>query len=80
MKRSDAVKKLLTKVISPYEVIKQEYYEQGIYHDRAEKLLDFIENTLGMLPPLNEEVYHHMDNDDRVTVNQAKPYFTWEEE
>ena len=45
----------------------------------AKEILKEIEE-LGMLPPLNEKNYHHMDNDSRETVNQAKWYFSWEEE
>jgi hypothetical protein len=45
----------------------------------ADDLLSIIENA-GMLPPLNEQEYHYMDNYDRTTVNAARPYFTWEPE
>lgn len=34
----------------------------------------------GMLPPLNEENYHFMDNAARNHVNQARWYFSWESE
>lgn len=52
MKRSEAIKMLIHKVISPFEIIKQEYYENGIYEQRAKDLLDFLENKMGMVPPL----------------------------
>jgi len=51
MKRSEAIKKLLPKVLCPHVVIKQENYDSGVYHDKAEKLLVFIEEELGMKPP-----------------------------
>lgn len=52
MKRSEAIDKLIQKVISPYEIITKENYDCGIYKDRAKRLLDFIEKELGMLPPV----------------------------
>lgn len=51
MKRSEAINKLIHKVSCPHEIITQHNYETGIYHDRAERLLSFIEKELGMLPP-----------------------------
>ena len=45
----------------------------------AVKLLEKIEKA-GMLPPLNEQNYHHMDNEDRQVVNLAKSLYTWENE
>lgn len=51
MKRSDAIKKLMTKVVSPFEVIRKENYDSGEYERRAERLLEFIEKELGMKPP-----------------------------
>lgn len=53
MKRSDAIKKLIYKVISPYEIISQEMFDSGVYYERAERLLEFIEKELGMTPPLD---------------------------
>lgn len=50
MKRSEAIKKLMPHCISPFEVIKHEYYESGLYEERAKRLLDFIEKELGMIP------------------------------
>ena len=49
MKRSEAVKKLITKVISPTEIISQDM--QDIYLMRADRLLTFIEKELHMSPP-----------------------------
>ena len=49
------------------------------YKEMSEDILDRLESE-GMLPPLNESVYHYMDNNDRQTVNAARPYFTWEKE
>ena len=49
MKRSDAIKKLIPKVIAPYEVVHSDM--QDIYYQRAERLLEFIEQELNMLPP-----------------------------
>ena len=51
MKRSDAIKKLIPKVICPHVIITREDYENGIYYERAKSLLDFIENDLDMWPP-----------------------------
>lgn len=50
MKRSEAIKKLMHKCISPYEIIKQSNYDTGEYERRAERLLTFIEKELRMLP------------------------------
>lgn len=47
--------------------------------DDEKVLLDFLE-ALGVQPPLNEQEYHHMDNDDRITLNKASKFFTWEPE
>jgi hypothetical protein len=49
MKRSEAIKKLTSKVISPFEIISYEL--QDIYYMRAERLLTFIEKELHMTPP-----------------------------
>lgn len=50
MKRSEMIRLLIPKVVSPFEVIKMEYYENGVYEGRAVRLLDFLEQQ-GMLPP-----------------------------
>lgn len=42
-------------------------------------LLDEIE-TLGMWPPINEDLYHYMDNGARKEINAGTKYFKWEEE
>lgn len=71
MKRSEAIKKLIHKVISPFEVIKSEYYENGLYEERAKQMLEFIENELGMLPP-----------DTKLAYEFDEPYIDcrWEQE
>ena len=51
MKRSEAIKKLIPKVISPFEVILKDRYDFGVYEERAKALLSFIEKELGMRPP-----------------------------
>lgn len=50
MKRSEAIKKLMHKCISPFEIIKKENYDNGEYERRAESLLTFIEKELRMVP------------------------------
>lgn len=45
----------------------------------SEQILDKIE-SMDMLPPINENEYNYMDNDDRKAVNNALFYFTWEKE
>lgn len=74
MKRSEAIQKLMRKVISPYEVIKKEYFDNGIYEMRAKNLLDFIENELKMQPPqyFNIDYYDEPDCDGLISE--------WEEE
>lgn len=47
--------------------------------EKANKILKIIENA-GMLPPLNEQNYHHMDNQSRLDANEIKWYHNWEEE
>lgn len=55
MKRSEAIIKLLPKITSKYEIVHQELYDGGFYHQRAEELLSFMENELGLHPvKLNE--------------------------
>lgn len=49
------------------------------YKDVSKQILDAIE-AAGMLPPLNEDNYHYMDNGDRETCNLAKLYYTWNKE
>lgn len=51
MKRSEALAKLQRFVVSPHEIITQANYDAGVYADRAERLLTFIEKELGMKPP-----------------------------
>ena len=62
MKRSEAITKLLSKVVSPFEVIREQSYNDGTYHRRAEKLLEFIEREIGMLPPYNPEYINYDNN------------------
>ena len=45
----------------------------------SEQILDMVEKN-GMYPPLNEDEYNYMDNSNRLAVNNALPYFTWEKE
>jgi len=57
MKRSDAIKKLMPKCISHFEVLRQESYDNGEYYRRAESLLNFIEKELRMSPPpINKKI------------------------
>lgn len=51
MKKSEAIKKLMHRVIVRNEVLTQYEYEIGVYEDRARRLLEFIEKELGMQPP-----------------------------
>ncbi len=51
MKRSEAVKKLMQEIISPYEIISYDSWVSGVYEAKAERLLQFIEKELGMIPP-----------------------------
>lgn len=72
MKRSEMLNKLDDFLIS------EGFHKAGSY-DLANTILNLVEKA-GMIPPLNETVYHHMDNSDRVAVNDALSYFTWESE
>ena len=49
MKRSEVLKKLIPFVIGKTTIIQQAH--QGIYESQAERLLEFIEKELKMLPP-----------------------------
>lgn len=51
MKRSDAIKKLIPYVLSPFERTEKENYKCKITEQRAVELMDFIEKQLKMLPP-----------------------------
>ena len=55
MKRSEAIKLLMPKTISKFEILSQENYESGVYEQRAEDLLDFIENTLKLTTEWEKE-------------------------
>jgi hypothetical protein len=55
MKRSEAIKLLIPKTISKFEIIYQESYENGVYEQRAEDLLDFIEKTLKLTTEWEKE-------------------------
>ena len=46
--------------------------------NKADGLLAMLEG-FGMLPPLNEDNYHYMDNSDRVDSNRIKQLYSWEE-
>jgi hypothetical protein len=77
MKRNEAIKKLMPMVISPFEILKHEYYENGVYLDRAERLLDFIEKDLNMRPSgyctlmANGKVYNPETDFGRDTIFHA---------
>lgn len=73
MKRSEMIKLLQNYV---YDATDGDIM---ISPDESKLLLGFIEKA-GMLPPLNEENYHFMDNAAKNHVNQAKWYFSWESE
>ena len=86
MKRSEAYSRLQANIKLRAEVHDAAMlFQQGsIFWGKlceiiAEEALSVVED-FGMLPPLNENNYHYMDNDDRRVVNQAKVYFTWEPE
>ena len=68
MKKSEAAAKL-----------NEMLYGQPMMDNWAMVLIEAAE-AIGMLPPLNEQEYHPMDNHDRTTVNVARQYFTWEPE
>lgn len=53
--------------------------DEKYYARKAKDLLDMLQG-FGMLPPLNEQNYHYMDNEDRYAVNLAKSLYTWENE
>ena len=48
MKRSEAILKLVRKVVCPHTMISQEY--SSLYLEKAERLLDYIEEELDMIP------------------------------
>ena len=54
---------------------REKYKDQSL----ASIILSEMEEQ-GMLPPLNEQNYHHMDNQSRLDANQIKWYHSWEEE
>ena len=53
--------------------------DEKYYKRRATYILEML---LGfdMLPPLNQQEYNHMDNEDREIANQAKVYYKWDDE
>lgn len=55
MKRSAAIKLLMPKTISKFEIIYHQKFENGEYEQRAEDLLNFIENTLKLTTEWDEE-------------------------
>lgn len=80
MKRSEMVDHIKEELLEIQDMRKySNETDENYYTRKADSLLAMIEG-MGMLPPLNETVYHYMDNEDRVTVNNARPYFTWEKE
>lgn len=54
----------------------------------SSSMRDLISDTMltefereGMLPPLSDQNYNYMDNQDRLAVNQANNwYFLWDDE
>lgn len=73
MKKSQAIKLLMHKVISPYEIIKKEYYDNGIYEQRAKDLLDYIENKLGMQPPAYFDINYYDEPECDGMVSEWEP-------
>lgn len=73
MKKSEMLK-IITKAIANWTVI-----EHATYQEIAKDLLATIEEA-GMLPPVNENNYHYMDNDSRVAVNAIAWYHCWQNE
>lgn len=71
MKKSDLLAIIVNKIPK---------YMTELQKERLAKNILFEIENAGMLPPLNEQVYHHMDNDDRRIVNESAKYFTWEDE
>ena len=71
MKRSEAIKKLMTKVVSPFEVISKDKFDSGEYERRAKDLLDFIEKDLGMTPPFTGKI-EQQDILDRWSISTGK--------
>lgn len=80
MKRSEAIQKLLSKVVSPYEIIKQELYDNGVYQSRAERLLNFIEEELGMLPPRSKKKEKYSAKVGQYPDEYTLPVNEWDEE
>ena len=81
MKRSEFVDKLQDMLIQLGFVC---YSDCGCCCDepsseQARLLLNRIE-SIGMLPPLNEQNYHYMDNQSRLDENSIKWYHSWEDE
>lgn len=75
MKRTNMVK-YMTQI---YQESKRGGNSEMSDEERMNYLLAYIQDA-GMLPPLNENNYHHMDNDDRRIVNCAKLCYHWENE
>lgn len=53
--------------------------DEKYYKRHAKYILEMLLG-FGMLPPLSEEEYNHMDNYDREIANQALVYYKWDEE
>lgn len=75
MKRSEALKE-----IEKY----WKTWEEDECHPTPEQIasitLNLVEKGIGMLPPLNEDVYDHMDNQDRYCANLGAKLHIWEDE
>lgn len=57
MKKADAIKALIPKVVPKTHIISQAEYESGLYHDMAVRHLEFLETELGMRPPRLPEMH-----------------------
>ena len=72
MKRSEAVAKLISKVICPHVVLSQEQYE--IWQTKADELLTFIEQELRMKPPMTYKISQGMPYQTSEWDHETKPY------
>lgn len=79
MKRSEALKVIGKLLMFGLEGMPKEKIESYKNTAFANIILTELE-LLGMKPPLNENNYDHMDNSDRIAVNNAEVYYTWDKE
>lgn len=78
MKRSEFHKKLYRKLYDLYLV--DHYRPSKQNSEPIDKLIDFLMDDIGLLPPLNTNNYHFMDNDARKDVKTCEFYFQWDDE